>query len=51
VLGRPARRVDLVLSARGDAIDLAHPGLADGRAAGMVVVAAAGPYVLARVLP
>jgi hypothetical protein len=41
---------DYVLAARGDATDRAHPGLADGRAAGLVVVAAAGPYVLARVL-
>jgi hypothetical protein len=41
---------DYVLAARGDAIDRAHPGLADGRARDLVVVAAAGPYVLARVL-
>jgi hypothetical protein len=39
------------VAARGDAVDRAHPGLADGRAEGLYVVEAAGPYVLARVLP
>jgi hypothetical protein len=49
-LAHPAGSVQYVLAARGDAVDLAHPGLADGRAAGLIVVSAAGPYVLARVL-
>lgn len=43
-------RAEYVLAARDDANDRAHPGLTDGRAQGLVVVAAAGPYVLARFL-
>jgi hypothetical protein len=50
-LARPAGTVRYLLAARGDAVDLAHPGLLEGRATGLVVIAAAGPYVLAQVLP
>ena len=46
----PAGRVDYVLAARGNAINRARPGLLDGRNRGLLVIAAAGPYVLARVL-
>jgi hypothetical protein len=48
---RPAGRVDYVLAARGDAIDRARPGLTDGRDRSALVIASAGPYVLAKVLP
>ena len=46
----PAGRVDYLLAARGDAVDRARPGLVDGRDHGALVIATAGPYVLARVV-
>src|SRR5439155_7387657 len=48
-LAQPAGRVQYLLAARGDAVDRAHPGLADNGVAGLEVIAAAGPYVLVRV--
>ena len=50
-LHAPARRVDYLLAARGDAVDRGRPGLLGGRDRSALVIAAAGPYVLARVLP
>jgi hypothetical protein len=49
-LRAPAGRVDYLLATRGDAVDRGRPGLVDGRDRGALVIAAAGPYVLARVL-
>ncbi|HEY3020744.1 MAG TPA: hypothetical protein VGJ32_11145 [Solirubrobacteraceae bacterium] len=49
-LRSPAGRVGYVLAALGDDVDRARPGLLDGRNRGLLVIAAAGPYVLARVV-
>ena len=49
-LHEPAGRVDYLLAARGDAVDRGRPGMLDGRDRSALVVATAGPYVLARVV-